>query len=201
MAEPLPGLEADGYAAQYAVARASSLEPLGGKVDPIHALSLPASLACDTIPAIEAEPGVDRVLVLGSGAYGSMVSIALMDAGYEVLTAGSTSCTPQTMGARVEAGQDTAVIVAAPGMALVSRVAARARLLVVHPYLREARVEATPGRTVKIHVPRGAGGCWRRLLGEYLARCGDRVKVMHELAVPPPLTGLHAYIIDLSGRG
>lgn len=199
--EPLPGLETDGYAAEYAVARADSLEPLDGRVEPLHALSLPASLACDTVAAIEAEPGVERVLVLGGGVYGAMTAMAAADAGYETHTIGAKPCTPQAPGAKPRAGRRSAVVAATPDAILVSRASRDARLLVIHPYLQSTVVHTSPGATWRVHVPGGVGGCWRRLLERYWQRCRELVRVVHGLAVPPPLSGLHAYIIDLAEGG
>ncbi len=79
------GIDTDGFLGEYTVVKSDSLTVLDNNPNPLDSLSLHASIAYDAVTKIELSD-YSRVLVVGAGVSGLLLSLELVDRGYNVDT-------------------------------------------------------------------------------------------------------------------
>ena len=183
-AEWLPGLRSDGWATSYTVAPVEALDE--APESPLAALSLPFSLACEALKALQ-EAGAASLLVAGGGVFGFTVANAAALRGYRVALWSYkklrcvNGCTVQRS---PPSGVFDAAVVASPSAWVAEGAAKRAEeLVLLHPAAGLPRVWQGRLKTLS-----GEGrGCWRRLLGEVGRLVEKYLRVVGSLEPPPDL--------------
>ncbi len=184
-----PGLEADGFLADYAAAPAETLTTIASaSEDWVSALMLPASLACEAVNTLEARD-VLEVEVRGLGAFGLLVLLEAARRGIGVRV-DTLKRLPAECRDYPRATRPRAFVHAKPYTTLDSD-----GLHILHPYTKPSLA----GKVTKaeILVARGDASCAEAMLRR-ASRCIERVTSQVEgLHVPPFLEGLIAYVFRL----